>query len=96
MYYSKEQLEEMRKKGEKDLREISEGSQEECARYQSQPDIQITCLHCKHDLFVEGKALLNTRGLTFFGLDWLNESATTLLCSQCGFIHWFMKDVKKF
>ena len=26
----------------------------------------VACLHCKHDRFVEGRAQLNTAGMTFF------------------------------
>ena len=54
MYYSKEQLEKMRKKGEKDLKEITEGSMGECFKYQSEPGIKIICMHCQNDLFIEG------------------------------------------
>jgi hypothetical protein len=64
-------------------------------RYESGQGIKVICIHCKHEYFQKGKALLNTRGLTFFDLDWLNASATTLICAQCGFIHWFGKEVKK-
>jgi hypothetical protein len=55
----------------------------------------VTCQHCGHDGFVESKALLNTPGLTFLGLDWANEQAVTLLCSECGHIEWFVKVPKR-
>jgi len=93
VYYSKEELERMRKQGEEyhNKRELeAEGFQ-----YESNQGIKVICLHCKHEYFHKGNALLNTRGLTFFNLDWLNDSATTLICAQCGFIHWFGKEVKK-
>jgi len=50
---------------------------------------KIVCTHCKNDRFTEQAVLLNTRGLTFFKLDWLNRNATTLICSTCGLIQWF-------
>ena len=28
--------------------------------------------HCRHDKFVEGRAQLNTAGMSFLGLDWAN------------------------
>lgn len=87
MYYSKEQLEEMRKKGEKDFKEIMEESKEDGLKYQSEAGIQIICSHCKNERFLEGHILLNTRGLTFLGLEWLNKSAITLVCIRCGYIH---------
>ncbi|MCF8012329.1 MAG: hypothetical protein K9L17_13580 [Clostridiales bacterium] len=56
-------------------------------------DIQIKCIHCKHTKFELGKALLNSRGLTFLDLDWLNESAKILICKRCGYIHWFSGEI---
>lgn len=52
----------------------------------------VVCLHCSHDRFVEGRAQLNTAGLTFFNLDWANRSAATLTCTSCGRIEWFLAD----
>ena len=49
-------------------------------------------LHCSHDRFVEGRAQLNTAGLTFFNLDWANRSAATLTCTSCGRIEWYLTD----
>ncbi len=51
---------------------------------------QVVCPHCGGTLFAEGAAQLNTAGMTFFGLDWLNESAATLVCAACGYIQWFL------
>jgi predicted nucleic-acid-binding Zn-ribbon protein len=93
MYYSKEQLEKMRREGEERLKKLEE--QERGFKYESENDIQVICIHCKHDHFHRGSALLNTRGMTFFDLDWLNESATTLICARCGYIQWFGKEVKQ-
>jgi predicted nucleic-acid-binding Zn-ribbon protein len=93
MFYNKEELERLRKQGEEDLKKMEQ--QAKGHRYESSAGIEINCLHCKHDHFHRGKALLNTRGFTFFDLDWLNEDATTLLCNQCGYIHWFGKEVKQ-
>lgn len=52
---------------------------------------QVACPHCGGTQFAEGAAQLNTAGMTFFGLDWLNESAVTLACTGCGHIQWFAK-----
>jgi hypothetical protein len=85
MYFNKEDLEELRKKGLEDLESMDE--EHKGLKYKSAADLQINCLHCNHDRFHRGNALLNTRGLTFFDLDWLNRGATTLVCNQCGFVH---------
>ena len=52
----------------------------------------VRCPHCGETRFVEGTALLTTRGATAFGLDWTNPSATTLICAECGRIEWFAQE----
>lgn len=49
----------------------------------------IVCEHCGHDEFDEGKAQLNTAEMSLLNMDWLNPSATTLMCDACGRIHWY-------
>ena len=51
----------------------------------------IVCPHCGHKEFDQATSLLNTPGMTFFGLDWANRSATILSCKQCGRIEWFLR-----
>ena len=52
----------------------------------------VKCGHCSGDRFVEGRALLNTAGMSFMNLDWANRSAATLACTACGHIEWFLSD----
>jgi predicted nucleic-acid-binding Zn-ribbon protein len=52
----------------------------------------VSCGHCGSDRFVEGRAQLNTAGLSFLNLDWANRSAATLACTSCGHIEWFLAD----
>jgi len=52
----------------------------------------VNCTHCAHDRFVEGRAQLNTAGMSFLNLDWANRSAATLTCTSCGRIEWFLAD----
>ncbi|MCX8007939.1 MAG: hypothetical protein N3B11_07530, partial [Coriobacteriia bacterium] len=47
--------------------------------------------HCGGEDFDAGTALLNTAGMTFFGLDWANRSATVLICTNCSHIDWFLQ-----
>jgi predicted RNA-binding Zn-ribbon protein involved in translation (DUF1610 family) len=49
----------------------------------------LVCAHCKNDTFYHRSWLLNTAGMTFLNLDWLNQSATNYICSNCGKIEWF-------
>ena len=52
---------------------------------------KILCPHCTADEFAQGEAQLNTAGMSFMNLDWANKSATTLACTNCGRIQWFLK-----
>lgn len=52
----------------------------------------VRCGHCSSDRFIEGRAQLNTAGMTFINLDWANRSAATLTCVACGHIEWFLAD----
>lgn len=53
---------------------------------------RVVCPHCSGDHFIEGRAQLNTAGMTFLNLDWANRSAATLTCTSCGRIEWFLAD----
>lgn len=50
----------------------------------------IVCPHCHGEMFQLGSAQLNTEGFTFFNLDWANRSASTLTCTTCSRIEWFL------
>jgi hypothetical protein len=41
-------------------------------------DRQLRCPHCQHELFFERSWQLNTAEMSFFNLDWLNQSAKTM------------------
>jgi len=60
-------------------------------RYQA-GDTDITCPCCQNDTFDKDYRQLNTKGATFFNLDWANRDATILICKKCTHISWFMKD----
>lgn len=50
----------------------------------------IHCPCCQNDTFEKDYRQLNTKGATFFNLDWANRDATILICKQCYYISWFM------
>jgi len=54
--------------------------------------IEVTCFHCKNNQFKKGAAQLNTKGMSFLNLDWLNKSATVLTCTRCSLILWFQEE----
>ena len=53
---------------------------------------KIMCPHCGASRFTSRSAKLNTTMMTFFDLDWLNHSATVLVCQRCKKIQWFMEE----
>lgn len=60
------------------------------ARFQA-AGIAVVCTHCRGEEFERREAQLNTAGMTFLDLDWMNRSGTALVCTNCGLIQWFGK-----
>jgi len=50
----------------------------------------LECPVCENDRFWERRTLMNTPGLTFLGFEWANKKAQNLICSECGYVYWFM------
>jgi predicted nucleic-acid-binding Zn-ribbon protein len=51
----------------------------------------LKCPICNHDNFWFRRTKMNTTGMTLFRLDWLNKSAESYICDNCGYVYWFMK-----
>ena len=47
---------------------------------------------CKNDKLYHQNTLMNTPGLTFFGIEWLNAEAENYVCNNCGYVHWFLNE----
>ncbi len=65
---------------------IAEGEQPKGYAIAGRP---VKCPHCSNSTFIQGSALLNSRGRTLFNLDWTDPAATILVCAECGRIEWF-------
>jgi hypothetical protein len=52
---------------------------------------RLLCPLCSNDTFDQRPMLMNTTGMSFMNLDWLNESACALVCRSCSRIEIFMK-----
>ena len=50
----------------------------------------LACQICGGGDFVGREVSMNTAGMTFLGLDWLNKSAVGVICKACGYVHLFM------
>lgn len=56
--------------------------------------IAIKCPHCGESRFKGSRVLMNTTGMSFVGLDWLNSEATVLKCAKCSRIQWFADELE--
>lgn len=61
----------------------------------SMGNVPISCPCCRHDSFRKDYRQLNSRGATFFGIDWANRNAVILVCEQCSYISWFMDEPRE-
>jgi predicted RNA-binding Zn-ribbon protein involved in translation (DUF1610 family) len=52
---------------------------------------KLVCPVCDHDRFWSRTTLMNTRGATFFKVDWANKKATNYVCDKCGYVFWFLE-----
>ncbi len=59
-------------------------------------DKKIICPNCGNDSFQTRDVLLNTPGMSFFGLDWANRTASALICTKCGRIEWYFNQPQIF
>jgi predicted nucleic-acid-binding Zn-ribbon protein len=50
------------------------------------------CIVCGNEQFWQKRAQLHTAGLTFFDLEWASPTCDCLVCSACGYVHWFLQD----
>ena len=51
----------------------------------------VRCPHCGGSEFTPSSAMLNSRGRTAFGADWVDPSASILICAECGRIEWYVQ-----
>ncbi|WP_345950507.1 hypothetical protein ABDD95_03465 [Mucilaginibacter sp. PAMB04274] len=52
---------------------------------------QLICMFCQNDFFFTRQEQLHSPSRTFFDLEWTDKTATCFICSECGYIHWFMR-----
>jgi hypothetical protein len=49
----------------------------------------LQCQVCTGGLFWQREAQLHTGVASFFNLEWVSPTCTCLVCSSCGYVHWF-------
>lgn len=50
----------------------------------------LRCVVCTNDTFWQERAQLHGAMATFFNMEWTSPTADCMICSTCGYIHWFM------
>lgn len=73
------------------LREVeSQSSAEACPR--TVAGHALRCPICGHEAFWKRRTLMNTPGMTFFGVEWANRQAENFVCVRCGHVLWFLRE----
>jgi len=52
--------------------------------------VPFVCQVCQGEYFFDREVKLNSTGMEFFDLGWANQSATGLICGDCGYVHLFV------
>lgn len=52
----------------------------------------LICPICANTDFWKRQTLMNTPGMTFFGIEWANRQAVNYVCNRCGYVFWFLQD----
>ena len=55
----------------------------------------LRCLVCEHDTFFKRQAQLHGRMASLFNVEWTAPTCDCVVCSQCGYVHWFFPDEGK-
>jgi len=51
----------------------------------------LRCVVCRNEGFYRRTAQLHTGVATFFNLEWATSpTCTCIVCSMCGYVHWFV------
>jgi hypothetical protein len=50
----------------------------------------LRCLVCQNPTFYKRTAQLHGRMLTIFNVEWASPTCECMICSECGYIHWFV------
>jgi hypothetical protein len=48
------------------------------------------CQVCQNETFWRREGQLHTGVASFFNVEWASPTCTCLVCSSCGYIHWFL------
>jgi hypothetical protein len=52
----------------------------------------LRCLVCQHGTFYQRRAQLHSGVATFFKIEWVSPTCVCVVCSACGYVHWFLPE----
>ena len=55
-------------------------------------DKRLRCQVCGGETFYSRKAQLHTAVASFLDLEWTAPTCTCVICSRCGYVHWFFPE----
>ena len=50
----------------------------------------LTCPACGNNCYHERTSMMNTRLREFFNVAWTGDKATNFVCTNCGYVFWFL------
>lgn len=50
----------------------------------------LRCLVCHNGTFYQRRAQLHGPVASFFNLEWTAPTCICVVCSECGYVHWFL------
>jgi predicted nucleic-acid-binding Zn-ribbon protein len=52
----------------------------------------LACVVCANGEFTRKEAVMHDGLASFMNIEWASPKATLLICSACGYVHWFLPD----
>jgi len=53
----------------------------------------LQCQVCSNKLFYRRSAVLHSGLVSFLNLEWTSPTCDCLVCSACGYVHWFFPQI---
>ena len=50
----------------------------------------LRCVVCENGTFYKRSAQLHGPVATLFNIEWMSPTCTCVICSACGYVHWFV------
>lgn len=69
---------------------FSKEASDDAQRYELNNKV-LKCHHCENDTFFTRTEQLHTPRSTLFNMEWMDKTASCFICSECGYIHWFLR-----